>query len=553
MASSSSVASSSSLVADGSELTASGATTPTIHYDGVLPLSLARMPDHTKTTVLRHGSTGSGRSSVTEIPTPSMLSPSSERGGLIRSELGLAPAGLERVPIRIAVGYFTFFACGWSDGATVLPYFMEEFNITFMTSSLLYAAATVGFIFGTFIIELLIRQLGQTNSTKSTSSWIPHHIKRLASRRAHAVAPSRHSPSQARHLSLIYASVVFALYFVVMGLRTGYPALLSAYCICAIARAIMSGSLNPYFGSVAPMHIGFSHSLWSFGTVAAPLVCQTIISKGVPWPHFYFGSLVLAGMNTLLLAVAFAPTHLEFNSERRQLTDDTSCSTPSSEKEGKADAFYPVPKPAQPANLLKRVLSHPFQWAISMFVGFTFGTETTSQGFIVTYLLGHRNANPKTAGYVSVGFYAGLMVGRFAWGSFSQIATFKQRKIAIYGCLLIALTMHLLIRFIPSVVANAVSVSMVGLAFGPLFPSAMNMLSDILPAEQHLVGMALLSAGSSFGNAILSFCAGVMLNAKGIHMLPYWNIAGTAAMIVFWIYLPSSPPRQGSRWLSKGQ
>jgi fucose permease len=57
---------------------------------------------------------------------------------------------------------------------------------------------------------------------------------------------------------------------------------------------------------------------------------------------------------------------------------------------------------------------------------------------------------------------------------------------------LIALTMHLLIRFIPSVVANAVSVSMVGLAFGPLFPSAMNMLSDILPAEQHLVGMALL-------------------------------------------------------------
>lgn len=45
--------------------------------------------------------------------------------------------------------------------------------------------------------------------------------------------------------------------------------------------------------------------------MASSFVCQFIIATGVPWFHFYYGSLVLAGMNIMLLALAFRPNQVE--------------------------------------------------------------------------------------------------------------------------------------------------------------------------------------------------------------------------------------------------
>lgn len=40
------------------------------------------------------------------------------------------------------------------------------------------------------------------------------------------------------------------------------------------------------------------------------------MAAGVPWPHFYFGSLVLSALNTSFLVIAFRPTKNEFKRER---------------------------------------------------------------------------------------------------------------------------------------------------------------------------------------------------------------------------------------------
>ena len=53
------------------------------------------------------------------------------------------------------------------------------------------------------------------------------------------------------------------------------------------------------------------------GGFISPFVCQTIIAKGVPWRHFYFGSLVVSTINTCFLAYAFRPTRKEFERDRR--------------------------------------------------------------------------------------------------------------------------------------------------------------------------------------------------------------------------------------------
>ena len=58
----------------------------------------------------------------------------------------------------------------------------------------------------------------------------------------------------------------------------------------------------------------------AIGAFAAPFVCQTLLARGIPWSHFYLGSLILSAMNTGLLALSFRPT-------RNERTQDSNCSS----------------------------------------------------------------------------------------------------------------------------------------------------------------------------------------------------------------------------------
>ena len=53
--------------------------------------------------------------------------------------------------------------------------------------------------------------------------------------------------------------------------------------------------------------------------MASPLVCQTIIAMGIPWSHFYLGSLVLSAFNVAFLVITFRPTTTEFLSDRENV------------------------------------------------------------------------------------------------------------------------------------------------------------------------------------------------------------------------------------------
>lgn len=57
-----------------------------------------------------------------------------------------------------------------------------------------------------------------------------------------------------------------------------------------------------------------------FGGVVSPLVCQTAVAAGVPWPKFYFGSLVLSATNVAFLILTFKPTLTEFLRDRQDAT-----------------------------------------------------------------------------------------------------------------------------------------------------------------------------------------------------------------------------------------
>ncbi|KAF9451801.1 MFS general substrate transporter [Macrolepiota fuliginosa MF-IS2] len=462
----------------------------------------------------------------------------------------------ERMKWRLAAGYFAYFMCGWENGitGTVLPFFMADFHLSFTTSSLLFAGTTCGFLSGTLLVEALMRVLSRAHVTQTQSAWFPYlsfpRFKTTTRRRANQDG-IRSSFIQAQHLSLIIATLLHTSFFIMMGTRSSYATTFVAYVVAAIARAILTGA-NLYFNTVMPQSLSYAYGLWSFGGVISPLICQSLVAAGIPWNQFYFGSLVLCAFYSGFLTLAFRPTATEWIREcqkdakesKKRSSEEFGRMSPSSDKLERP--ISPVREEAKPQqaqqSALRRAISLGIQWAFSFFSLMYCGCETTTQGFMVSYLLGTRNANPKTVGYVTSGFWAGISIGRFAWGYYMPSLNFTQRKLLVQACLTVGLIIELLIWFVNSNIGNAFSASVIGLVFGPIYPASLSLATAILPQEIHMVSMALIGAAGSVGSAIFPFVAGVISSSKGVYTLTYITVGLAGSLFSMWFLFPSRVP-----------
>ncbi|KDR84782.1 hypothetical protein GALMADRAFT_217844 [Galerina marginata CBS 339.88] len=458
----------------------------------------------------------------------------------------------DRLKWRLASGFFACFMGGWADGVTgtVMPYLKAQFNLTSTLSSSLFAGTTCGFFAGTFIVEAIMKNLGRSriNRDQGSSFFFPFFKFRRNGAFDDDVA---YSDSQARYLVLLLASVVHSAYFIMMGSRSGFPVMFMAYVLSAFSRALLTGK-NAFFAIGPKQALGYGLGLASLGSVVSPLVCQSIIATGVPWYHFYYGSLVLSVFNIMFLAITFKPTSSETFKERQKALNEARRRKNRLLRSGRSSPVNESGSPAVPTvkldfetkaqSALRRVFAMPYQWAISFFILLYCGSETTTQGFMVTYLLSTRHANPKTIGYVTSGFWGGISIGRFIWGYYIASLTFTQRKYAVHACIGFAVVLHLSIWLVKFSIENAVATSLIGVLYGPIFPACLTMANDILPAEVHMIAMALISSFASLGGAIFPLVAGAILDAKGIQTLTYLTVPLAAAMACFWTLFPSRLP-----------
>ncbi|KAG1749720.1 major facilitator superfamily domain-containing protein [Suillus paluster] len=383
-----------------------------------------------------------------------------------------------------------------------------------MTSSLLFSAVTIGFGVGTILLERIIKFLGRFYLSLDHKTYLPAvpFFHPLFTTNVSAAFPCGvgYSPAKARFSLLVLGGLLHPLFFIIMGTARNYPSLLLAYGMSALARSFWTASRcdifqsliscsNFYVVSTPKKPLGVLLGCWCFGSFLAPLVCQTLMAKGIPWRHFYLGSLVVSAMALSSIIFAFRPTRNEDFSARH--IDVT---------------FAPNSMVTVVATLLL-ALSMPYQWAFSLFAFIYSGSETTFQGFIVTYLLAKRHSNPDTVGYVSSGFWGGMAAGRILWG---------------YYC--VALSMTILIWLLSSAV--------MGLMYGPMFPGTLGLCNDVLPRDVHMVSMAILNAVASAGSALLPLLTGLLSNIDGMRVFCYVTVSQTAAMCLLWLFFPSSPP-----------
>ncbi|KAI0724319.1 MFS general substrate transporter [Cerioporus squamosus] len=495
-------------------------------------------------SALPSSSSGEKLDTLNATPTPILTS-------------AVAPPLHERTKIRLTAAFFALLTLGWGDGVTgtLLPYFKRDFHLSFMTSSLLFVASAAGYALGTLCIEFVTSFLGRAyfSATK-----IPTVLPLPASRRGGLQQPTDEGDAtvlgfsihRCRFFTLALMSVCHSTFFMIMGSKSGFASMLVAYAISAFSRSFILATLHRAFG--------------------APLVCQSIIATGIRWANFYFGSLVLSAINTSLLVFAFWPTRTELIRDA-DFAWALMRSSPPPSPDAATVATKETAQPPSPTRSIAPILPKktsvgprtyaaavrkPKLWASAIFSMLYTGSESSTQGFIVVYLLSIRSANPDTVGYVTSGFWGGMAISRFLWGYLGGIVTFRQRKWIIQGCIhgqdtvidtpppAVAFCMHLLIWFVPSCIENAVSAAVVGLVYGPIYPANIGIARDLLPAELHLVSLAIVAAFGSLGAALFPFITGTLSTLVGPRTLPIVTVSQCVAMFGLWILFPSQPPEE---------
>lgn len=225
------------------------------------------------------------------------------------------------------------------------------------------------------------------------------------------------------------------------------------------------------------------HFTYGLGALCAPLAAAEFLKKGLDFSWFYSVILVLAVLNTIGVTWSFKlektkdgmgnleretsisslelenrePSHnqeenVENEFRRRNQTSTSASQPPSAQQYTTTSSKF------------NSILSQSNVWILSIFALLYVGTEVAIGGWSSSYIIETRGSI-QNSNYIVSGFWAGLAFGRVllipvtAWIG-------EQLSVLIYMCLAVAL--QFIVWLVPDLIANAVSLAIMGLLIGPV-------------------------------------------------------------------------------------
>ncbi|KAH7338420.1 MFS general substrate transporter [Rhizoctonia solani] len=277
-----------------------------------------------------------------------------------------------------------------------------------------------------------------------------------------------------------------------------------AYAINGLGIGFQDAQANGFIAGLpnnTSEKMGLLHAVYGAGAFISPLVA-TQFAQRPRWSFHYLTSLGLSVTNAVVLFTVFKL--------RRQ--------------DGKARLVQQTEGPETPVSngKYKEIFSSRAVQLVAFFIWLYVGLE---------FIIDERGGGP-SAGYISSGFFGGLMLGRIVllWVN-EKIG--ERRVVYIYCILCVAL--ELVIWLVPNLIGNAVAVSFVGLllAESPLYPIAMNATGAIVPKR---FGQA--------GSAVFPFLTGALAEKHSVKVLQPLVVGMIVALVVLWTLIPAGQKRQ---------
>ncbi|RGP69254.1 mfs transporter [Fusarium longipes] len=410
---------------------------------------------------------------------------------------------------QVLAAGFSFF-CAGVDGATLgplLPYIIQSFTINVGEVAIIYAC-----IFAGWVIAATTNLFLATKLSFSALLTLGATLQLLAQ----CLRPWSSQP-------------VFFISFVVQAVGMGYQD--------THANAWASGLPN------AHRCLGFIHAMFALGCLVGPLVATAIATAtgsghskmdGIEaWRMGYFQLIGIHALNLVGMLLAFGNPLRQWKTRETTMPQVTTTDTADPEvlaRRRNKEALRDIGQLLKMRNF----------WLIGGFYLFNCGAWSAAGGWVVEYLVAHRDGALDRVGYVPTGFWAGLFLGRLVLAEPTHRFG-EQRSIMCLS--LICLIFHLLFWLVANLVASAVAFSFMGFFFGPFFATGMSVASRMFPRKIQSTALGLVFVLAQAGAAIFPSITGLIATRAGVQVLQPVILGLIIGGAICWWFIPKIPER----------
>ncbi|KAH7031250.1 major facilitator superfamily domain-containing protein [Microdochium trichocladiopsis] len=399
---------------------------------------------------------------------------------------------------RLMTACLINFVGGITDAApgALIPYMETHYNIGYAVVSLIFVGTALGFIVAAPLIDTLRQTLGRARA-------------------------------------LMLSQLLLIMGFIPLVSMAPFPSVVVGFFFISFGAAVPLAMNNVFCANLrnGTTMLGLMHGSYGVGGTAAPLIATALITQtNMPWGRYYLFPLGFTVFNCVFGGWAFwayEQEQLGSNGITEQLAAGAgSSATRTSGREVLVGMFRAF-------RLRVAMLGALFLFAYQ-------GAEVSISGWVISFLIATRNGDPSSVGYVTSGFWAGITIGRFV---LSPVGARIGEKLFVYLLIGGAAVFQLLVWLVPNIIAESVSLAIVGLLLGPVYPCAAAVFARNFSRKEQVAGLGLISAFGTSGGAFAPFTTGLLAQAAGTFVLHPIAIGLFAVMAVTWFGLPSARKR----------
>ncbi|KAF2848358.1 MFS general substrate transporter [Plenodomus tracheiphilus IPT5] len=386
--------------------------------------------------------------------------------------------------LKVIAAGISFFFAGNNDGSlgALTPYILGTYHVGTEYAALIYGATFLGWVFAALTNSHLICYLGLGGIlTLGASVQVIAHVLR-------------------------FWSPPFACYVITFFLQ-------------AAGMAYNESHANSFVASINGAHrlLGFVHAMYALGCLISPFLATSIAARaGDRWPLFYLYLVSLGVFNMFTVAVMFRESFLP---RKQPGNDELASGAASSSRNKKANRE------------IIAALKLPSVYLLSMFYFFMLGAGITAGCWLVEYLIKARNGHLPDVGYVPAGLWGGIFLGRIVLAEPTH--RLGERRMTMVYCVMI-LVLQLVFWLVPDLVSSAVTISMLGFFYGPLFATGMSIGSKLFEKDIQPTALGFVFVLAQAGGAFFPAITGIVDSQAGVQVMQPILVGLIIAMGISW-------------------
>ncbi|KAF2131310.1 MFS general substrate transporter [Dothidotthia symphoricarpi CBS 119687] len=278
-----------------------------------------------------------------------------------------------------------------------------------------------------------------------------------------------------------------------IGAHLRFGVVLLGFAVQGLGSGLLDGSWCAWAGTMERANTvsGLLHGAYSAGAAVGPLIVTLLTARRRAWFEWYY---VLAGIS--LLSLTSLTTAFRHQSA----------------------VVYHHSRPSATSHSTKALLTHPATWLCAAYFLADVGVETAISGWVVSFMQRSRHASPYLSGLTSSGFWTGMAIGRLSLGPATDRIGVRRATILYFACAIAIQGVFVVVR---GPVVSLVLMSVLGVVMGPLFPSGVVVLTQVLPREMHVAGVSFVASVGQVGGGLLPFGIGAVVEGWGIGVFRY--------------------------------